>query len=129
MQSPCNKRDNGAMELIPMRFGYQLNIGGHQVLLTKKDLDELVSILTDDGTQTCNVGGKRRYTKKEDFMMMAIGDYTVLKLANHELARVNSTLTRCRKFGASFTFRVIGGRKKPTDDPDAVREYIIARVK
>ena len=117
------------MELIPMRFGYQLNIGGHQVLLTKKDLDELVSILTDDGTQTCNVGGKRRYTKKDDFMRMAIGDYTVLKLTNHELARVNSTISRCRKLGASFTFRVIGGRKKSTDDPDAEREYIIARVK
>lgn len=117
------------MELIPMRYGYQLNIGGHQVLLTKKDLDELVSILTDDGSKTCNVGGKRRYTKKDDFMKMSVGDYTVLKLTNNELARVNSTLTRCRKLGASFTFRVIGGRRQSTDDPDTVREYIIARVK
>ena len=117
------------MELIPIRFGYQLNIGGHQVLLTKKDLDELISILTDDGFKTCNVGGKRRYTKKDDFMKMFIGDYTVLKLTNYEKARVNSTLTRCKKLGASFTFRVIGGRKQPTDDPDTVREYIIERVK
>jgi hypothetical protein len=117
------------MELIPIRFGYQLNIGGHKVLLTKKDLDELISILTDDGCKTCNVGGKRRYTKKNDFMKMSVGDYTVLKLTNHELARVKSTLTRCRKLGASFTFRVIGGRKQPADDPDAVREYIIERAK
>jgi hypothetical protein len=117
------------MELIPMRFGYRLNVGGHQILLTKKDMDELVRLLTDDGAKVANVGGKRRYTKKDDFMAMAVGEYTVLHMTFGETAKVNSTLQRCKHLGADFTFQIIGGRKMPKEDMDEERDYLITRTK
>lgn len=117
------------MELIPLRYGFHLNIGRHQILLTRNDLDNLVRLLTDDGTKASNVGGKRRHAKKKEFLSMAVGQYTVLRLTNGETAKVCSTLTRCKRHGADFTFQVIGGRKMPTDDPDAVRDYLVTRTK
>ena len=89
------------MELIPMRFGYRLNVGGHQILLTKKD----------------------------DFMAMAVGEYTVLHMTFGETAKVNSTLQRCKHLGADFTFQIIGGRKMPNEDMDEERDYLITRTK
>ena len=117
------------MELIPLRYGYHLNIGRHQILLTRQDLDTLVRMLTDDGAMTSNVGGKRRHTKKNDFLSMHVGQYTVLRLTNKEMVKVCSTLTRCKREGTYFSIQVIGGRKMPKKDMDEERDYLITRTK
>lgn len=117
------------MELIPLRYGYRLNIGSHSMMMSKQDLDELVQLLTGDGAKASNVGGKRRYVSVKELMQMAVGEYTVIRMKADMITKTCSTLNRCQKKGGHFTFQVVGGRKMPDDDPDAERDYLITRIK
>ena len=114
------------MELIPLRFGYRLKIGTHDLLLTKKDLDELVELLTGHDGSMAKMA-KIKYIKKQHLLAMNVGDYMVLNLSYQEFFRTRGTVQRCKRDGAEFDIQVVGGRKRYKDDPDR-RDYLITRT-
>lgn len=119
------------MDLVKLKYGYRLTIGGHDMLLTKKDLTCLASLIClgeSPSTMVCNISKDVVYVNQDFLLGIGIGETREIYIPLDKISQMHTAVFKFNKrFGRYISCKLF--QKKAPEDYSQSRLYVLKRYK